>query len=84
MRVGGLGCLDAAVVGEPASHSLQILLLPYEYVVAVQNKKGWGRGTSLVVQWLRVYLPLQGTQVQSLVREDPPCHGSTKPMSYNY
>ena len=83
MRVSGLGCLDAAVVGEPASHSLQILLLPYEYVVAVQNKKGWGRGTSLVVQWLRVYLPLQGTQVQSLVREDPTCLRATQPVHHN-
>ena len=26
-------------------------------------------GTSLVVQWLRICLPTQGTQVQSLVRE---------------
>ena len=26
-------------------------------------------GTSLVVQWLSVYLPMQRTQVQTLVRE---------------
>ena len=26
-------------------------------------------GTSLVVQWLRLRFPMQGTQVQSLVRE---------------
>ena len=26
--------------------------------------------TSLVVQWLRIHLPMQGTQVQSLVREE--------------
>ena len=26
-------------------------------------------GTSLVVQWLRLCLPMQGTQVQPLVRE---------------
>ena len=26
---------------------------------------------SLVVQWLRIHLPMQGTQVQSLVWEDP-------------
>ena len=37
-------------------------------------------GTSLVVQWLRIYLPMQGTQVQSLVREDPPRHRTTKPI----
>ena len=28
-----------------------------------------GGGTSLVVQWLRICLAMQGTQVQSLVRE---------------
>ena len=27
------------------------------------------RGTSLVVQWLRIYLPVQGTRVQYLVGE---------------
>ena len=31
-------------------------------------------GTSLVAQWLRIRLPLQGTRVQFLVRElDPTC-----------
>ena len=30
--------------------------------------------TSLVAQWLRIHLPMQGTQVRSLVRElDPTC-----------
>ena len=28
-------------------------------------------GTSLVLQWLRIRLPMQGTWVQALVREDP-------------
>ena len=28
-------------------------------------------GTSLVAQWLRIRLPMQGTRVRSLVREDP-------------
>ena len=27
------------------------------------------RGIFLVVQWLRIYLPMQGTRVRSLVRE---------------
>ena len=26
----------------------------------------WRRGTSLVVRWLRIHIPMQGTQVQSL------------------
>ena len=41
-------------------------------------------GTSLVAQWLRIHLPMQGTQVWSLVWEDPTCHGATKPMHHNY
>ena len=41
-------------------------------------------GTSLVAQWLRIRLPMQGTWVRSLVWEDPTCHGATKPMHHNY
>ena len=41
-------------------------------------------GTSLVAQWLRVRLPMQGTRVPSLVREDPTCRGATKPVRHNY
>ena len=41
-------------------------------------------GTFLVVQWLRIRLPMQGTLVQALVQEDPTCRGATKPMCHNY
>ena len=41
-------------------------------------------GTSLVAQWLRLRLPMQGTQVRSLVQEDPTCCGATKPVHHNY
>ena len=41
-------------------------------------------GTSLVAQWLRIRLPMQGTRVRALVREDPTCCGATKPMRHNY
>ena len=41
-------------------------------------------GASLVVQWLRICLPMQGTQVRALVWEDPTCRGTTGPMSHNY
>ena len=44
----------------------------------------WKRGAFLVAQWLRIRLPMQGTQVRSLVREDPTCHGATKPVHHNY
>ena len=39
---------------------------------------------SLVAQWLRVCLPMQGTRVRALVWEDPTCCGATKPVSRNY
>ena len=39
---------------------------------------------SLVAQWLRIRLPMQGTQVRALVREDPTCHGATKPVHHNF
>ena len=45
-------------------------------------KKGFG--TSLVAQWLRIRLPMQGTRVRALVWEDPTCHGAAKPVRHNY
>ena len=39
---------------------------------------------SLVAQWLRIRLPVQGTRVQALVREDPTCRGATNPVRHNY
>ena len=42
------------------------------------------KSKSLVVQLLRIHLPVQRTQVQSLVQEDPTCCGATKPMRHNY
>ena len=61
-----------------------------------QNKQGELRDTqrlrrlyknyraSLVAQWLRIRLLMQGTWVQALVWEDPTCHGAAKPMRHNY
>ena len=39
---------------------------------------------SLVVQRLRICLPMQGTRVRALVWEDPTCRGVTRPVSHNY
>ena len=39
---------------------------------------------SLVAQWLRVCLPMQGTRVRALLWEDPTCRGATRPVSHNY
>ena len=42
------------------------------------------REASLVAQWLRICLLMQGTQVRALVQEDPTCRGATEPMRHNY
>ena len=47
-------------------------------------------GASLVVQWLRICLPMQGTLVRALVQEDPTCRRAAcatcqhKPVRHNY
>ncbi|KAJ8793824.1 hypothetical protein J1605_019245 [Eschrichtius robustus] len=41
-------------------------------------------GTSLVAQWLRIRLPVQGTRVRALVREDRTCRRAAKPVRHNY
>ena len=35
-------------------------------------------------QWLRICLATQGTQVRSLVQEDPTCQGATKLAHHSY
>ena len=42
-----------------------------------------GYWASLVVQWLRIRLPMQGTRVRALVWEGPTCRGATRPVSHN-
>ena len=43
----------------------------------------WRARTSLEAQWLRIHLPMQGTQVWALLWEDPTGCGATKPGCYN-
>ena len=38
--------------------------------------------TSLVIQWLRIHLPMQGTWIWLLVWDDPPCGGVTGGQDY--
>ena len=57
----------------------RLLILSSE---AYQIKKQ--TGASLVVQWLRICLPMQGTRVRALVWEDPTCRGATRPVSHSY
>ena len=53
----------------------------FKYVYKDLTLKCWA---SLVVQWLRIRLPMQGTWVQALVWKDPTCRGATKPVCHNY
>ena len=54
------------------------------FVDSASSKIIPGQGASLVAQWLRICLPMQGTRVQALVWEDPTCSGATRPVSHNY
>ena len=56
---------------------------PWIYYLIVRIKKCIYRA-SLVAQWLRICLTMQGTRVRALVWEDPTCHGATGPVSHNY
>ena len=48
-----------------------------------EGSKRERRGTSLVLQWLRIWQPTQGTQMQSLVQEDSTSHRAAKPVCCN-
>ena len=57
------------------------------YPRQVQLSKGktvWKIWTSLVVQWIKTCLPVQGTRVWSLVWEDFTYWGATKPVCHKY
>ena len=41
-------------------------------------------GASLVAQWLRICLPMQGTRVRALVCEDHTSLRAAKPVHHNY
>ena len=70
-----------------------IIELPYDPAITLLglyrektktlNSKRYMRA-SLVAQWLRVCLPMQGTRVRALVWEDLTCRGATKPVRHNY
>ena len=62
------------------------IILNSEKLKAFPLKSGTRQGcrASLVVQWLRICLLMQGTRVRALVWDDPTCHGATRPVSHNY
>ena len=51
-----------------------------KFLDASRKKYNW---PFLVVQWLRIHLPMQGIWVRSLVQEDSICWGATKPTDHN-
>ena len=60
----------------------QYLVITYN---AKEPEKEYIYGASLVAQWLRIRLPMQGTHTgEALVREDPTCCGATKPVWHNF
>ena len=61
-----------------------IISLALSRILKVHRSKEVYVWTSLVVQWLRIRLPMQGTWVLALGREDPTCLRATKPMRHNY
>ena len=62
----------------------KILFLMPRNKVSLEKKQKLRERASLVAQWLRVCLPMQGTWVRALVWEDPTCRGATRPVSHNY
>ena len=57
------------------------MFVNFQIFMSLKNLFYWA---SLVAQWLRIRLLMQGTQVRALVRKDPTCHGATKPVRHNY
>ena len=49
--------------------------------IEIKKRPTWA---SLVAQWLRIRLPMQGTWVRALVWEDTTCLGAAKPVCHNY
>ena len=50
-------------------------------MVAITELTKW---TCMVVQWLRICLPMQETWAGSLIWEVPTRSGATKPLCHNY
>ena len=68
------------IYSSPSKLKQYVNYTPKKLLPKSQKKKG----ASLVAQWLRICLPMQGTRVRALVWDDPTCRGATGPMSHNY
>ena len=69
------------IIREP---KLKLLILDYIVIeIKALFKTKTKTGASLMAQWFRVCLLMQGTRVRALVWEDPTCRGATGPVSHN-
>ena len=78
-------CLTLLIIKEmqiKTTMRYHLMLARMAIIKKSTNNKRWR--ASLVAQWLRVCLPMQGTRVRALVWEDPTCRGATRPASHNY
>ena len=66
-------CVHVFIIRYPSSYKIKSWLLSIKV-----NERA-----SLVAQWLRICLLMQGTRVRALVWEDPTCHGAAGPVSHN-
>ena len=70
-----------AIVEEITCQINKKMLAKHGFIPQHQNVQD---RASLMAQWLRICLPVQGTRVRALVWEDPTCRGATRPVSHNY
>ena len=73
-------CLCGQVLSSILHHEILFISIDWNLTEG-KNKKVWA---SLVVQWLRICLAMQGIWVWSLVWEDPTCQGANKPRCHSY
>ena len=59
-------------------------IIEEQEILGVTKNRNRMYRASLVAQWLRICLPMQGTRVRALVWEDPTCREATRPVSHNY
>ena len=64
--------------------SLHTYHFVFHWILSVMRHQEPASQTSLVVRQIRICLPVQGTQVWSLVQEDSTRHGTTKPVDHDY
>ena len=64
-------------------HAIQVYILPPKCAYVHQKTYTRMFRVSLVAQWLRIHLEMQGIRVWSLVQEDPTCRRATEPVCHN-